>query len=94
MLGILLLAEPCKACRVSAEPDPSTTVLSFPLDVYSFLNEAKCENGSRVVSNSNKCTSEKPIESVPVYWAQCTLPSHPIYEGLVPRLTRDGEGTS
>ena len=87
---MLNLANPVE---FSAEPDPSTTVLSFPFDVYSFLNKAKHENGSRVVSNSNKHTSEKPIKSAPVYWAQFTLPPHPIYlppfqffEGLVPRL--------
>ena len=41
MLGILLIAEPCKVCRVSAEPDTSTNVLSFPLAVYSLLKRSK-----------------------------------------------------
>ena len=45
-----------------AEPDTSTNVLSFPLDVYSFLTQSKSENGSRAVSNSSK-----PIGSAPVY---------------------------
>ena len=38
MLGILLLAEPVE---FSAEPDTSTSVLSFPLGAYNFLKQSK-----------------------------------------------------
>ena len=46
--------------------------------------------------NVHQNANQKPIGSAPVYRAQCTLSSHPIYqtllfdffEGLVPRLTR------
>ena len=58
-----------KPVEFSAEPDPSTSVLSFPLDVYSFLNKAKWENGSRVAIpiNAHQNANQKPIESAPVY---------------------------
>jgi len=38
VLGILLLAEPVE---FSAEPDTNTSILSFPLGVYSFLKRSK-----------------------------------------------------
>ena len=41
MLGILLIAELCKACRVSAEPDTRTSVLSSPLGVHSIIKRSK-----------------------------------------------------
>ena len=48
--------------------------------------------------NAHQNANQKPIRSAPVYWAQCTLPPHPIYqtfvfrffEGLVLTLTRVG----
>ena len=55
MLRILLLAEPVE---FSAEPDTSTSVLSFLLGVYSFLKRSKTQKWSRAVSNSKKRTSE------------------------------------
>jgi len=39
MLGILLIAEPCKACRVFCWTRTHTSVLAFPLGAYSFLKQ-------------------------------------------------------
>ena len=71
----------------SAEPDSRTSVLSFPLGVYSFLKWSK--TGRRLIlvwlpfSISTHQNDLKPIGSVPAYRPQCTLAAHPIYQTLL-----------
>ena len=48
----------------SAEPDTRASALSSPLGVYSFLKRSKMQDGSRAVSISNKCTSDKSQSEV------------------------------
>ena len=75
---LLNLAKPVE---FFAEPDTRTSVLSFPLSVYSFLKRSKKTKMVLVrlahPINAHHNVNQKPIGSAPAYWVQCTLPPHP-----------------
>ena len=50
----------------------------------SFLSAHALEPGNEANQNAN----QKPIRSVPAYWAQCTLPPQPIYQTLLLDFSR------
>ena len=59
------------------------------------------ETHSNIQEKAVSISNQKPIGSVPAYWAQCTLPPQPIlpdlplrfFEGQVPRLVKTRKGT-
>ena len=99
MLGILLLAEPVE---FSARHKHKCSILpTWCLQLSKTKQNAKTVLVRLAIPrNAHQNANQKPIGSVPVYRAQCTLPPHPIYqtllfrffEGLVLRLTRVGGG--
>ena len=73
-----------KPAEFSAEPDTSTSVLSLPLGVCKTKQNAKRVLVQLAIPiNVHQNANHKPIRSAPVYRAQCTLSSHPIYQTLL-----------
>ena len=86
MLGILLFAEPCKACRVFCGTRHTYKHSILPAWC---LQLSKTQNAKTVLVrlaipiNTHQNANQKPNGSVPAYRAQCTRPSHPIYQTLL-----------
>ena len=84
MLGILLIAESCKACRVfcwTRHPYKHSIFPAWRLQ----LSKTKQNTKTVLVQlafpiNAHQKANQKPIGSALANWVQCTLPPHPIYQ--------------
>ena len=87
MLGILLIAEPCKVCRVFCWTRQQYKCSIFPA---CRLQLSKMKQNVKTVLvqlafpiNAHQNANQKPIGSAPSYRAQCTLPPWPMCQTLL-----------
>jgi len=98
MLGILLIAKPCNACRVfcwTRHPYKRSIFPAWCLQLSKTKQNAKTVLMRLATPiNAHQNANQKPIGSAPAYRVQCTLPPQPIYQTLLFNFQRSGSETT